>query len=99
VGSDLREGIVTLPVLHYVRNHPHDERVAAVVRADGGYAENSELVREVVDAIRESGAVALAMERARMFIARSQAALSALPEGETREMMRALADYTLSRQV
>jgi geranylgeranyl pyrophosphate synthase len=99
VGSDLREGIVTLPALHYLRNHPHDERVAAVVRADGGYAENSELVREVVDAVRESGAVVLAMERARMFIARSQAALSALPEGETREMMRALADYTLSRQV
>jgi geranylgeranyl pyrophosphate synthase len=98
VGSDLREGIVTLPTLHYLRSHPDDERVAAVVRGSEGGAANSELVREVVDAIRESGAAALAMERAQMFISRSQAALASLPAGEARDMLQALADYTVSRQ-
>jgi geranylgeranyl pyrophosphate synthase len=94
VGSDLREGIVTLPVLYYSREHPDDERVAAVVR-DG---RNDGLVREVVTAIRESGAIAQAMDRARDFIARSQAALAVLPGSETQGIMHALADYTISRR-
>ena len=94
VGSDLREGIVTLPVLYYLRANPDDEAVVAVVR-DGS---NDGLVGEVVDAIRESGAVAQAMERARNLISRSQAALAPLPEGETRSILQALAEYTVSRQ-
>ena len=95
VGSDLREGIVTLPVLYFLRQYPDDERIAAVVR-DGG---DEGLVQEVVSAIRESGAMTQAMERAREFTAQSQVALTALPEGETREIMHALADFTVSREV
>jgi geranylgeranyl pyrophosphate synthase len=94
VASDLREGIVTLPVLYFLREHPDDERVAAVVR-DGG---DEELVREVVAAIREAGAVDQALDRARCFVAQSQVALSSLPEGKTRDALHALADYTISRE-
>ena len=95
VGSDLREGIVTLPVLYFLRQHPDDEKVAAVVR-DG---DDDSMVREIVSAIRESGAMAQAMDRAREFIAQSQATLTALPEGETRDIMHALADFTISREI
>ena len=94
VAGDLREGIVTLPVLYFLRERPDDARVAAVVR-DGG---DEELVREVVEAIREAGAVDRALDRARLFIDQSKAALSILPESETRETLRELADYTVSRQ-
>ena len=94
VASDLREGIVTLPVLYFLREHPDDDRVAAVVR-DGG---DEDLVREVVSAIRKAGAVDQALARARRFVAQSQAALSSLPEGETRDTLHALADYTISRE-
>lgn len=93
VGSDLREGIVTLPVLYFLRDHPDDERIASVVR-DGG---QDAVVQEVVTAVRESGAVARAMDRAREFIAQSQAALAVLPEGQARDLMHALADYTIAR--
>jgi octaprenyl-diphosphate synthase len=99
VGSDLREGIVTLPALQYLRMHPEDERVALVVQGRERRSGNSQLVRDVVDAIRESGAMDLAMDRARGFISQSQAALAALPEGEARDMLQALADYTVSRQM
>ncbi len=78
MGSDLREGIVTLPVLYYLRAHPDDEKVLAVVR-DG---RDDGLVHEVVDAIRESGAVDQAMERARDFIVQSKAALAPCPNGD-----------------
>jgi geranylgeranyl pyrophosphate synthase len=94
VGSDLREGIVTLPVLYYLREHPHDEQVATVVRGDS----QDGVVREVVSAIQASGAVARAMDRARGFIVQSQAALAILPEGEPRDILSALADYTIARR-
>jgi geranylgeranyl pyrophosphate synthase len=94
IGSDLREGIVTLPVLYYSRAHLDDDRVAAVVR-DGG---DDKLVREVVAAIRESGAVDQALDRAGRLIMQSQEALAALPEGEPRTIMHALADYAISRK-
>ncbi len=93
VGSDLREGIVTLPVLYYLRMYPDDAHVAAVVR-DGS---DDALVREVVAAILDSGAVTEAMDRARALISQSQAALSILPEGEPRDTLHALADYAWSR--
>jgi geranylgeranyl pyrophosphate synthase len=94
VGSDLREGIVTLPVLYFLRAQPGDERMAAVVQ-DGA---NDGLVREVVAAVRDSGAVDKATSRAGAFITESQAALAALPESETRSLLHALADYTIARQ-
>jgi geranylgeranyl pyrophosphate synthase len=95
VGSDLREGIVTLPVLYFLRQHPDDERIAAVVR-DGG---DDNMVHEIAAAIRESGAMARAMDRARGFITQGQAALTALPEGENRDILHDLADFTISREL
>jgi geranylgeranyl pyrophosphate synthase len=57
------------------------------------------LVRELVSAVRQSGAILQAMGRARAFIVQSQAALAALPEGEPRSAMQALAEYTISRRM
>jgi geranylgeranyl pyrophosphate synthase len=95
VASDLCEGIVTLPALYYLMEHPDDERVAAVVR--GGATDNGQ-VQEVVTAIIKSGAIERSMARAREFIARSQEALSILPDSPPREMLRALAAYSVSRE-
>lgn len=94
VGSDMREGIVTLPVLYYLRANPGDERLVAVVR-DGG---NDRLVGQVVADIRASGAVDQALERARRLIVDSQQCLASLPNGETRSALAALAEYSVSRR-
>ena len=94
VGSDLREGIVTLPVLYYLRENPDDQRIATVVGKGGDDA----LVAEVVAAIRGSEALNRARERADGFVRRSQEVLAALPEGEPRNRMVALAEFTVSRR-
>jgi geranylgeranyl pyrophosphate synthase len=98
VGSDLREGIVTLPVLYYMRDHPDDGQLAAVISGHAAQESDEDLVCAVVDDVRESGAVERAMERARDFVQRSQAMLNQLPAGQSRDLMHALADYTISRQ-
>jgi geranylgeranyl pyrophosphate synthase len=94
VASDLREGIVTLPVLYYLRENPNDERVSAIVRSGGEEGQ----VQDVVAAISESGATARAMDRAHDLIRQSQAALEALPQGQARDTLHALAEFTVSRQ-
>jgi geranylgeranyl pyrophosphate synthase len=94
VGSDLREGIVTLPVLFYLRLRPGDDRVASVVHEGG----DDGLVREVVADICASGAVAQATDRARDYITQCQDALGELPACQSRSILHALADYTISRE-
>jgi geranylgeranyl pyrophosphate synthase len=95
VGSDLREGIVTLPVLYFLHLRPTDEKLGVVVRGD---RQDDDLVHEVVASVRESGAVAQAVERAREFIAEGKAALELLPNSDSRAIMSALADYIIDRQ-
>jgi geranylgeranyl pyrophosphate synthase len=95
VAGDLREGIVTLPALYYLCDHPEDDRVSAVVC---GRETDDRRVREVVASIRASGATEKAMVRAREFIARSQAALSVLPDSQPRAILHALAEYSVARE-
>jgi geranylgeranyl pyrophosphate synthase len=95
VAGDLREGIVTLPALYYLHDHPEDSRVAMVVR---GTDANERLVGDVVAAIQESGAISQALDRAGEFVTRSQAALAALPDRPPRDTLYALAEYSLSRR-
>lgn len=95
VASDLREGIVTLPALYYLHDHPEDSRVAMVVR---GTDANERLVGDVVAAIQESGAISQALDRAGEFVTRSQAVLAALPDRPPRDTLYALAEYSLSRR-
>jgi len=95
VAGDLREGIVTLPALYYLHDHPEDSRVAMVVR---GADADERLVGDVVAAIQESGAISQALDRAGDFVTRSQAALAALPDRPPRDTLHALAEYSLSRR-
>ncbi len=94
VGGDLREGIVTLPTMYYLRDHPEDDRIARVLQD----SRDEDLVRDVVAAIRESGAVTQALNRARGLIRQGQAALQVLPAGKSRTVLHELADYSVDRQ-
>jgi geranylgeranyl pyrophosphate synthase len=78
VGSDLRQGVVTLPALYYLESHPDDpilRSLAAHQRAD-----EPDLAR-LLGAIRQNGAIQLAVAEARDFVQRGLAALEHLPDG------------------
>ncbi len=94
VGSDLRHGIVTLPVLHYLEAHPEDDRVADLL-GNGHWDEQA--VRRIVDAIRRSNAIASSLDEAREYARRGQRALSYLPASGARQAMWDLAEYVITR--
>jgi geranylgeranyl pyrophosphate synthase len=96
VGSDLRQGLFTLPVLCYLERHPDDRDVAALLNGRSG---DGDRVDRVVQAVRASGAIDEALDEARAYVARAMAALAPLPDNDYRRALHALADYFVSRSV
>ena len=95
VGSDMRQGIVTLPTLYYLGQHPDDEVVAQALegRADDG------IVETAVNRIRDAGAVEAAMRDARTHAQQAQAALTGFPANGYHQAMLDLADFVVQRRI
>ena len=93
-GSDLRAGIITLPVYFYIQR---PERRAQVVGMIEGHATGAPIVDEVVQIVRESDAIAQSQDEARAFIDEALADLEALPPAPHREAMADIARYVVKR--
>jgi len=95
IGSDLRQGIVTLPTICFLEAHPKDEMVTRIL---SGRGKGDDEVQAAVEAIKESGAIESSTAEAREFATRSRAALSNLPHNEYRQAMLDLADFVVERR-
>lgn len=95
-GSDLRQGLITLPALCYLELQPVDPDLAGLLN---GHAGDPAAVDRVVRAVRESGAAAAAMDEARAYVARAQAALAFVPDNVYRQALGDLADLFVNRSV
>jgi heptaprenyl diphosphate synthase len=94
-GTDLREGIATLPALIALEGEdPGDARLRELVSRplsdDGEHAEALALLRASV-ALERAGEVL------REYADRARASLSGVPTGEVREALSALCDYVVTR--
>jgi len=94
-GTDLREGIATLPVLFALADDaPADARlrelVASPVTDDGLHA-------EALSLLRSSAGLERADEVLRQYADRARARLDALPAGDVRDALSALCDYVVTR--
>jgi geranylgeranyl pyrophosphate synthase len=95
VGSDLRQGLVTLPTLCYLEQHPGDELVMRILRNGHG---NDIDIRQAVSAITASGAIGCALDEARGFARASVSALDHLPVGPPCQAMQDLTDFVVQRR-
>jgi heptaprenyl diphosphate synthase len=93
-GSDLRQGLLTLPVLLYLEGEYDDDPVAAVLSGQ----HDEERVGAALAAIRSSGAVPAALEEARVYARRAEEALHTLPHTPSRHMLAALVEYVVARR-
>jgi len=95
VGSDLRQGVITLPVLYFLEENPD---WGSVERVLGGGKEREEHIRSLVTRIKGSGAIRSSQAEAQGFTEEAKKALSALPANEYRQVMLELADYLMVRR-
>lgn len=96
VGSDLRQGLVTLPAIYYAESHPNDPDVQALIKGSCGGDESC--TSRLVESIRTSSAIQAAHNEARGFVQRGLAGLKMLKDGVERQAMEELALYIVDRQ-
>jgi heptaprenyl diphosphate synthase len=97
-GTDLREGVPTLPVLFALAS---DDKDAASMRLreilSAGPVTDDALHAEALGLLRESPAMKLARETVRSYAERSRAALRGLPDVPARHAMESLCDFIADR--
>lgn len=96
LGSDLRQGLITLPALYYIEANPHDPDMIEVLN---GNRFNEDRLSKVIDAIRHSQAINQSMEEARHFAERGLADLADQPAGVERQALEDLANYIVQREL
>ena len=89
VGSDLRQGTITLPVILLRDGQLADGRFLSAFESDD--------VEAQVRLVQESAAIGAAYAEAAVLVERARAALGALPPGVERDALDALAAYVTRR--
>jgi octaprenyl-diphosphate synthase len=99
IGGDLREGKITLPIIHLLSSrNGHQDRAAELIR--GVVQERSvtrERWQEITRLLRESHATEYAYQRAVEFATTAKNQLYIFPQSPQRDALLALPDYLLSR--
>ncbi len=96
VGTDLREGNVTLVAIHAL-NDGSSIDVANLARLIRKRQKHEPEIRRALSLLRDSGAVDRARADAQAFGAFAKKSLDPIPDGEAKASMGRLVDYVLSR--
>ncbi|MDQ7030521.1 MAG: polyprenyl synthetase family protein [Ardenticatenia bacterium] len=95
VGSDLRGGNITLPLILYVQNASGNHWIPRLL--DGRRLSDDE-VRDVVAQVVASGAIEASLHEARRLAEAAKQALDPVPSGPLTDILVALADYVVRRR-
>ena len=94
-GTDLREGVHTLPVLYALRDGgPDADRLRELLV---GPVQDDAALTEALALLRGSAGMAKAKDTVARYAARAREELAALPEGPGQHALATLVDYTIHR--
>ena len=96
VGSDLLQGLVTLPAIYYAEAHPYDPDVLCLT---GGCYTEHERMERLVQSIRESDATTKSMKEAQDFTEKALEILKKVPASQERQALEDLTGYIVNRSI
>lgn len=96
LGSDLLQGLVTLPAIFYAELHPDDPDVKTIQQ--GNWQDEASMQR-LVESIRRSEAIQLAMYEATSHVENALDVLAPFPISVEREALADLARYIIDRKM
>ena len=93
VGNDLLQGILTLPAILYIEQHPNDNPIKKGFDNKG---QGPDLSRAIAD-IRESSIIKESYAFTRDLVKKAQQSIGPLPDNKARSSLLGLADFVLER--
>ena len=96
IGSDLLNGLVTLPAIYFAEANSSDKDVVSLPM--GGW-KDTERVQRLVDDIRQSESIQQAMDEACQAVSRALEALEESPASPEKEALEDLAKFIVDRKV
>ncbi len=94
VGNDLLQGILTLPAILYLEQHPQDNPIRRGFETKG---EGNDLAQAIAE-IKASSLISQSYDVARELVSNARQSLSPLPNNDTKTSLLALADYVFERK-
>jgi geranylgeranyl pyrophosphate synthase len=94
VANDLRQGLITLPTIHYYNSHPNDINLELVI---SGETIDDDRFNHLITEIQGSGAIEKSVIEAERFIEQGLDALRELPMTAENQSLEELANYILDR--
>ncbi len=106
VGSDLREGTITLPGLLLLERYPKDNPIKKFMVAEKRRNETPETfalrrelaLKDALDLVRDTEVIGASMEIAQSYVRRATEAIAPLPDTEARRSLVDVAEYVLARR-
>lgn len=93
-GSDIGEGVFTLPVLYAIEG-PEGDRIREILGDGDPYS--ADAVSKVIDIVAAGGHIDRVLDEAAERLRIADKAASRLPEGEMREILRNIATFLMNR--
>ncbi|GIV66538.1 MAG: polyprenyl synthetase family protein [Chloroflexota bacterium] len=97
VGSDLRQGLITLPTLYYIEDHPEDQMVQQIL--EGHCPHYEEDIKNLVDRIRSSPAIDHSIAEAERYVNEAMNFLQKLPSCPEKTHLEELTLYITRREL
>jgi len=97
VGSDLLQGLITLPTLYYIQKNPDDERIPHLL--NGSFLSHRDEIIELVQSIRESDSIKMALQDATKLVDQSIDLLKTMPDGEEKQGLEYMAKFIVAREI
>jgi octaprenyl-diphosphate synthase len=98
IGMDLKEGKITLPLIHALRQCPEGEknRVKEILERQGDQEGD---VNEILSLIHKYGGIDYALNRAQELIDEGRTLMKTFGDSEAKRSMLAIADFILGRKI
>ena len=96
VGSDLQQGLLTLPALHYVEANPDDPDVVELLN---GHQSKRKVRERLLQSIRSSDAIDASLATARNYAESAKSALVPAAANDHIQTLHAIADYVVEREL
>ncbi|MGI9952943.1 polyprenyl synthetase family protein [Moorellaceae bacterium AZ2] len=93
-GSDLRQGVITLPAIYALQASPHHRRLAVLLTKP---AKSDAEIAEAVELIQDCGGTAYTLNMAELYLQKARQQLASLPSGRPRDILEELTYFVKAR--